>query len=110
MRVLVVEDNVEIAGAMDAAATPVFSASQVIRVSQVKRLGRNCVARANKATAAAAAGGAAGGAGGGTATIAGISTTTLVIAGGVLAAAVVGGLAAADKLPGQGSAAAGSSR
>jgi hypothetical protein len=109
-----VGNHVEITGTMDGSATPVSTATQVIRVSQIKRLGKNCVARAKKATAAAAAGGAAGGATGGAATgastIAGISATTLVIAGGVVAAGVVGGLAAADKLPGQGSAAAGSSR
>jgi O-antigen ligase len=103
---------VEITGTMDAAATPVSTAAQVIRASQVKRLGKNCVAPARKATAAAAAGGAAAGgaAAGGASTIAGISMTTIAIAGGVAAAAVVGGLAAADRLPGQGSVAAGSSR
>jgi len=98
-------NKVEITGAMDATATPVSGATQVIRVSQVKRLGKNCTPSSGKGTAAAAAGGATG-----AATIAGISTTTILIVGGVVAGAAVGGLAAADKLPGQGSTSTGSSR
>ena len=98
-------NKVEITGAMDATATPVSGATQVIRVSQIKRLGKNCTPSGDKGTAAAAAGGATG-----AATIAGISTTTILIVGGVVAGAAVGGLAAADKLPGQGSTSAGSSR
>jgi O-antigen ligase len=112
-----VGNKVDIRGALDSTGTPVSSATQVIRVSMVKRLGKNCTASSGKGTAAAAAGGAAtggaaagGAAAGGASTVAGISTTAILIVGGVAAGAVVGGLAAADKLPGQGSAAVGSSR
>jgi len=97
-------NRVEITGAMDASGTPVSGASQVIRVSLIRRLSKNCVAGPKKGTAAAAAGGAAGGGPvAATTHIAGISTTTLVVIGGVAAAGLVGGLAVADKLPGQGS-------
>jgi hypothetical protein len=101
-------NRVEILGAMDPAATPVSGASQLIRVSQIKHLGNGC--GVNKGAAAAGAGGAAAGGAAGGATIAGISTTTIAIVGGVAAAATIGGLAAANKLPGQGSASAGTSR
>ena len=101
-------NRVEILGAMDPAATPVSGASQLIRVSQIKHLGNGC--GVNKGAAAAGAGGAAAGGAAAGATIAGISTTTIAIVGGVAAAATIGGLAAADKLPGQGSASAGTSR
>jgi O-antigen ligase len=96
-------NRVEILGAMDPAATPVSGASQLIRVSQIKRVAKGCPV--NKGAAAAGAGGAAAGAG---ATVAGISTTTIAVVGGVAAAATIGGLAAANKLPGQSSASAGS--
>jgi len=85
--------RVEVSGSTDAAATPISSASQIIRVAEIKRLSRSC-------TAAAGAGGAAGtrgAAGGGSSGIA-ISGTAIAIIGGVSAAAVVGGLAAAGSL------------
>jgi hypothetical protein len=90
-------NRVEVTGTMDPAATPVSGASQLIRVNQLKRLGKGCGVR--KGAAAAGAGGAAAGA-----TIAGISATTVAIIGGAAAAAVVGGLAAGGKLSGSGSA------
>jgi hypothetical protein len=96
-------NRVEILGAMDPAVTPVSGTSQLIRVSQIKHVGKGC--GISKGAAAAGAGGAAAGT---AATIAGISTTTIAIVGGVAAAATIGGLAAANKLPGQGSASAGS--
>jgi hypothetical protein len=103
------KDNmVEVAGAMDPTATPVSDASQFVRVTSVKRLGKGCVG-----TAAAGSGGApgapaapgagapgkasGGGAGGG------LSTTMIAIIGGVAAAGAVGGLAASGALSGQGS-------
>ena len=79
--------RVELTGTVDAAATPAPGASQVIRVTQTRRL-------PGTSTAAAAGQGAA--------SIAKISMTTITVIGGVAAAAVVGGLAAADALPGQG--------
>jgi hypothetical protein len=93
-----VGSRIEITGQMDPTATPVTDASQVIRVSALKHLGKG-----TGADSAAAAG--KGGATGGTAAGHGIalSATTIAIIGGVAAAATLGGLAAAGKLPGQGS-------
>jgi hypothetical protein len=91
-------NRVEIIGAMDPTGSPVSGASQVIRVSQLKRIGKGCPASAGKGAAAAGAGGAAAGS-----TIAGISTTTILIIGGVAAAAAVGGLAASGTLSSHGS-------
>jgi hypothetical protein len=83
----------EVLGTMDPTATPVASASQVVRAREI-----HCGDSKKAATAAAAgAGGAAGGA-----TIAGVTAGTVAVVGGVAAAATVGGLAAAKKLPGQG--------
>lgn len=87
-----VGNRVEIIGSMDPTATPVTDASQFIRVTAVKHLGKGA---AGSGTAAAGRGS---GSGGGLA----ISTTTIAIIGGVAAAATLGGLAAAGKLPGQG--------
>ena len=94
-------NRVEVTGAMDPTASPVTDASQFIRVSAIKRLGKGCSAKSGAAAAGAggAAGGGAAGAGAGIA----ISTTTIAVIGGVAAAATLGGLAAAGKLPGQGS-------
>ena len=97
-------NRVEITGAMDSAATPADGASQLIRVTQVKRLSQGCGAGKGAAAAAAGAGGAAAGAGAGAGAAAGIAAGTVAIVGGVAAAAVVGGLAAAGGLSGQGSA------
>lgn len=89
-----VGNRIEVTGNLDPSATPVTDASQFIRVSSVKHLGKG--AAAGSGAAAAGKGGAAGG---GTA----ISATTIAIIGGVAAAATLGGLAAAGKLSGQGS-------
>lgn len=96
-----VGNRIEITGAMDPTATPVTDASQFIRVSAVKRLGKGAAGGAAAAGKGGATGGSAagGGAGGGIA----VSATTIAIIGGVAAAATLGGLAAAGKLPGQGS-------
>ena len=97
-------NRVEASGALDPSGSPVSGATQFIRVTRVKRLGKGCVAT-GKGAAAAGAGGAAGtagkaGAAGGHA--AAISAGTIAVIGGVAVAATVGGLAAASKLPGQG--------
>ena len=76
--------RLELTGTLDAAATPAAGASEVIRVTQSRRL---------PAAAAAGQGGKSAG---------GITATTVTLIGGVAAAAVVGGLAATDALPGQG--------
>lgn len=91
-----VGNRVELTGALDPTASPVTDASQFIRVTAVKHLGKSA---AGGAGAAAAGKGGAAGAGAGHAAITG---TTIAIIGGVAAAATVGGLAAAGKLPGQG--------
>jgi hypothetical protein len=92
-----VGNRVEITGSMDPTATPVTDASQFIRVTSLKHLGKGT------GTGAAAAG-RGGTAGGGAASHGlGLSTTTIAIIGGVAAAATLGGLAAAGKLSGQGS-------
>lgn len=95
-----VGNRIEVTGAMDPTATPVTDASQFIRVSSVKHLGKG--AAGSSGAAAAGKGGAAGGVGGGGGIA--MSATTIAIIGGVAAAATLGGLAAAGKLPGQGSA------
>jgi hypothetical protein len=94
-----VGNRVEITGQTDPTATPVTDASQFVRVSSVKHLGKG--APADSGAAAAGTGGAAGAGttGGGIK----MSATTIAIIGGVAAAATLGGLAAAGKLPGQGS-------
>lgn len=94
-----VGNRVELTGQMDPTAAPLAGASQLVRVTQLRRLAQGCGNRAAAAAAAAggaAAGGAAAAAGGG------IGAATVAIIGGVAAAAVVGGLAAAEALPGQG--------
>jgi hypothetical protein len=93
-------NRVELTGSMDPAATPVPEASQYIRVSQVRRLGKAAAADSSGGGAAAAgvgAGAGAAAAGG----IAAWSAGTIAIIGGVASAATLGGLAAADRLPGQ---------
>jgi hypothetical protein len=91
-----VGSRVEVTGQIDPAATPVTDATQFIRVSAVKHLGKG-VAGSSGTAAAAGAGTVAAGH-----TIA-LSATTIAIIGGVAAAATLGGLAAAGKLTGQGS-------
>jgi hypothetical protein len=87
-----VGSRIEVTGAMDPTASPVTDASQFIRVTAVKHLGKG--AAGSSGTAAAGSGGGSGVA---------ISVGTIAIIGGVAAAATLGGLAAAGKLPGQGS-------
>lgn len=88
--------RVEVTGSMDAGATPVSDASQVVQAKEIRTEGIS-----KPVAAAAAMGGAAVGAAAGTAT--GIAVSTVAVVGGVAAAATVGGLAASDALPGQGS-------
>ncbi len=92
--------RVEITGAEDPSATPVTDASHYIRVTAVKRLSSN-----KEVAGGAEAAGKGGAAAGGAAAAGGIhlTATTIAIIGGVAVAATVGGLAAAGKLPGQGS-------
>lgn len=89
-----VGNNVVVNGTMESAGD-----SHAVNVSSIARAGKGCSGRAGKAAAGAGAGGAvaAGWA---------LSGTTIAILGGVAAAATVGGLAAANKLPGQGDQAA----
>ncbi len=89
-------NRVEITGAMNPSAKPAAGASQVIKVSEVKRVGKGCGSKVG----AAVAGGAAAGAGAGAA--GGISAgATAAIVGGVAAAATAGGLAAAGTFSGE---------
>jgi hypothetical protein len=88
---------VEITGTVDSAAPTVAGASQVIDVTNIKRLTKG-------ARAAGAAGAGAAGAGAAGAAAGGLSTGAIVaIVGGVAAAGTLGGLAAAHDLPGQSS-------
>jgi hypothetical protein len=93
-------NRVEVTGQSDPTATPVTDASQFIRVSAVKHLGKGA---AGSSGAAAAGQGGAGGASTASSHGIALSATTIAIIGGVAAAATLGGLAAAGKLPGQGS-------
>jgi hypothetical protein len=90
-----VGSRVDVTGQMDPTATPVTDASQFVRVSAIQHLGS---AAGSSGAAAAGKGGAAGAAHG-----VAFSATTIAIVAGVAAAATLGGLAAAGKLPGQGS-------
>ena len=92
-----VGNRVEVTGQLDPTATPVTDASQFVRVSAVKHLGKG----ASGSSGAAAAG--KGGSGAPRGGYPSLSVTTIAIIGGVAAAATLGGLAAAGKLPGQGS-------
>jgi hypothetical protein len=91
--------RVEVTGSMDAGATPVSDASQVVQAKEIRTDGKTKPVAAAAATGGAT--GAAAGAAAGTAT--GIAVSTVAVVGGVAAAATVGGLAASDALPGQGS-------
>jgi hypothetical protein len=86
-----VGNRVEIVGMLDPSAKPA-DASQLIKVSGVKRLAQGCPAKGTTAKAGAAAGGATGAATG----------ASVAVVAGVAVAATVGGLAVAEKLPGQG--------
>jgi len=83
-------NRVEITGAQDPAATPAPDASELIRVTGVKRISKGC----EKGKQSAAPAGASGERGTGS----GVSAKTIAIVAGVAVAAVVGGLAAAGKL------------
>ncbi len=87
-------NRVEVTGAMDPTGAPVSGATQFVRVSGLKHLGKGCPT--NKAAAAGAGGAAGKSAGAGKAI--GLSATALAVIGGVAAAAVVGGLAATGSL------------
>lgn len=96
-------NRVELTGQMDPSATPTAGATQLIRVSSVRRLEKGCGSGAAAAGAGgAAAGGAAGGGAAASGAGGGITAGTIAIIGGVAAGAAIGGLAAADALPGQG--------
>lgn len=86
-------NQVEVTGASDPTATPASSASQLVRVREIRRIAKGC-GNAKPVAVAAGKGGAtaASGASGG-----GIAVTTVAIVGGVAAAAVVGGLAATNQ-------------
>jgi hypothetical protein len=92
---------VQVTGTLNASATPVAGASQVIAATSVQTVGAaasgGAAGGSTGGAAAAGAGGAAAGAG------IGIGVTTIAIVGGVAAAATLGGLAASGELPGQNS-------
>jgi hypothetical protein len=90
---------VQVTGTLNASATPVAGATQVIAASSVQTVAAagGAAGGATGGAAAAGAGGAATGAG------IGIGVTTIAIVGGVAAAATLGGLAASGALPGQSS-------
>jgi hypothetical protein len=90
-------NRVQVTGVMDPAGAPVSGATQYVRASSVKRVGRGCPA--NQAAAAGAVGNPSGPgkSGGG-----GLSATSIAIIGGVVAAAIVGGLAAGSAFSGAG--------
>jgi hypothetical protein len=87
---------VQVTGTLNASATPVAGASQVIAATSVQTV-------AAAAGGGAAGGGAAAAGAGGASAGAGIGVTTVAIVGGVAAAATLGGLAASGALPGQSS-------
>ena len=87
---------VQVTGTLNAAATPVAGATQVIAATSVQTV-------AAAAGGGAAGGGAAAAGAGGAATVVGVGVTTVAIVGGVAAAATLGGLAASGALPGQSS-------
>lgn len=84
---------VHVTGTLNASATPVAGASQVIAATSVQTV-------AGAAAAGGAATGAAAAATGGAAAGVGIGVTTVAIVGGVAVAAAVGGLAASGALSG----------
>jgi len=90
---------VQVTGTLNASATPVTGASQVVVATSVQTVSAAAAggSAAGGGAAAAGAGGAAAGAG------IGIAVTTVAIVGGVAAAATLGGLAASGALPGQSS-------
>jgi hypothetical protein len=94
-------NRIEVTGAMDPTAAPVTDASQFIRVTAVKHLGKGGAA-GSQGAAAAGKGGAAGGAAAGGHAIA-LSAATIAIVGGVAVAATLGGLAAAGTFSGSSS-------
>lgn len=100
-----VGNRVSVTGSMDSSAAPVSDASQFIRVTEVSRVAKGCLAGKNSERAgaggAAAAGKGGSGSGGGGGTGTGITVATIAVIGGVAVAATLGGLAAKGALPGQ---------
>ena len=82
---------VQVNGTLNATATPVTGASQVIATSSVQTAAAGAVGTGGGAAAAGV---------GGAATGEGIGITTLAVIGGVAATATLGGLAASGALPG----------
>lgn len=91
---------VQVTGTVNASATPVAGASQVIAATSVQTVAAGA---ATGGAAGGATGGAAAAGAGGAAAGVGIGATTIAIVGGVAAAATLGGLAATGALPGQSS-------
>lgn len=94
-----VGNRVSVTGSTDASATPVSDARQFVRVTEVSRVAKGCLAGKNNSGGAAAAGKGSGSGGG---TGGGASVATIAVIGGVAVAATLGGLAAKGALPGQG--------
>jgi len=94
--------RVEVAGLMDAAATPASGASQTVRVLSLRQLPEGGTAPAGQGGAGGTGAPAGAGAGAGAGAATGTIVATVAIVAGVAAAAVLGGLAAAGALPGQG--------
>jgi len=93
-----VGNNVVVNGTMEAVAD-----SQAVNVSSIERVGKGCSGRLTKAAGGGKDGAAASAGAGGTVSSGwALSGTTIAIIGGVAAAGTIGGLAALDKLPGQG--------
>ncbi len=91
-------NRVEIAGGMDPTASPVSDASQFIRVSAVKHLGKGCETTAAAGSGGRGAGTAPAGKAGRGGGAGGLSTSTIAIIGGVAAAGAVGGLVGSGAL------------
>jgi hypothetical protein len=88
--------RIEATGSLDPAATPSTDATQFIRVSEIKRLGKGDPQ--SPGAAAAGKGGIAQNTG---RSVSSKTVVTVAIVGGVAAAATLGGLAAAGDLPAQ---------
>ncbi|MGH9648058.1 MAG: hypothetical protein ACRD4E_14705, partial [Bryobacteraceae bacterium] len=99
---------VQVTGTLNASATPIAGASQVIVATSVQTIAGGATAGGSSAgggssaagSSSAGGGAAAAGAGGASSGVA-IGATTIAVVGGVAAAATLGGLAATGALPGQ---------
>lgn len=89
-------NRVQVSGTMESQTAS--GSAPLVKVTEVKQLGTGCKVEASGAAAAATGGAQHAGASATT-----VTATTVAVVGGVAAAATVGGLAAAGKLPGQGS-------